>query len=457
MRVLHAIHDFLPHHRAGSEIYAYELCRALRRRGHEVHVVCAEYDASRPNGSLVWRFEDELPVVEIVNNWLFQSFEETYAPPRITAQLEHVLRAVAPDVVHVHNLLNLSFELPALAAARGIPSVMTLHDYTLLCPSGGQRVHQRERHVCVEIDTARCARCFAESHFHAQMVFGQLARRTTGLRWAARLAAPVRRLLPRLFAALGRGLARRAPRTPFSAQEIDRRLERARDRVFRHVDLFVAPSPALAADFRRFGLPGEKLRVSDYGFVPLAARAAGARSGDKLRIGFVGTLSWHKGAHVLVEAARSLPEGRFEIVLHGVLDTFPEYVAELREAARGLPVRFAGGFDRDRVAEVYADVDVLVVASLWPENSPLVIHEAFQAGVPVVGARMGGIVDLVDDGENGLLYEAFSPDALARALTSLIEEPERLRHFVARLPAVKSIDEDAGEWEEIYGEVLGRR
>ena len=62
-----------------------------------------------------------------------------------------------------------------------------------------------------------------------------------------------------------------------------------------------------------------------------------------------------------------------------------------RATPPGLAVRFAGAFDRGDVPRVYGDLDVLVVPSLWPENSPLVIHEAFMHGVAVVGARLGGI------------------------------------------------------------------
>lgn len=453
MRILHAIHDFLPRHRAGSEIYAYELARGQRGRGHEVHLLAAEYDASRPHATLDWRWYDDLPVTEVVNNWTFHSFAETYRSPELDARLEHVLAAVSPDVLHVHNLLNLSFALPALAAARGVPSVATLHDYTLLCPSGGQRVHRAERHVCFEIDTERCARCFPQSHFHAQMAFGRMSRRTAGLPLAGRLAGAVRRLFPRFFDLLGQAAAASSALT---AADVERRLAMVREQVFAGVQLFVAPSPALAGEYRRFGLPDDKIRVSDYGFVPFEPRLV-ARPRERLRLGFVGTLAWHKGAHVVIEAARRLPAERFELLIFGSLDTFPAYAARLREAARGLPVSFRGGFDRDRVADIYAEIDVLVVASLWPENSPLVIHEAYMAGVPVVGARMGGIADLVSHGSNGLLYDAFSAQDLAAALASLIDDPGAIARFAAELPAVKSIDEDAGEWDRIYEEVLRDR
>ena len=153
LRVLHAIHDFLPRHRAGSEIYAAQLCRELAAR-HHVTVVCADYDPARPHGQLTWRLHDSLPVVEITNNWVCATFADTYRSPLMSARLEQVLDLVQPHVVHVHNLLNLSFDLPAAARARGIPVVATLHDYTLVCPSGGQRIHRAESHVCRTIDTA---------------------------------------------------------------------------------------------------------------------------------------------------------------------------------------------------------------------------------------------------------------------------------------------------------------
>ena len=165
MRLLHAIHDFLPRHRAGSEIYALALGRALARR-HHVTILCADTTRRAPTAR-AWRVQDGLPVVEIVNNWICGSFEDTYRPPVMGDRLRHVLRAVQPDIVHVHNLLNLSFDRRRLRAA-GIPVVATLHDYTLVCASGGQRIHRADGHVCHEIDVDRCARCFGESPHSAR-------------------------------------------------------------------------------------------------------------------------------------------------------------------------------------------------------------------------------------------------------------------------------------------------
>ena len=84
LRVLHAIHDFLPRHRAGSEIYAAQLCRELNTR-HHVTLLCAEYDPTQAHTSLIWRSLDGLPVVEMVNNWVCRSFSDSYRSPEVTA------------------------------------------------------------------------------------------------------------------------------------------------------------------------------------------------------------------------------------------------------------------------------------------------------------------------------------------------------------------------------------
>ena len=446
MRILHAIHDFLPRHRAGSEIYAYQLAREQSSR-HDVFVVAAEYDPSTPHGTLRWRMYDGITVIELVNNWEFRGFSESYSSPRLNAQLEHVLDATAPDVLHVHNLLNLSLDLPAIARARGIRTVATLHDYTLVCVSGGQRVHVAERHVCETIDPERCSRCFVQFPFAGQLAAARLTRGMAG-RAIGQAAATLRRMAPGFTDAA----ARRVPRPPVEPADIRRRLAYAQH-VFENIDLFVAPSQAIAGDFVRLGLDDARIEVSDYGFVPATPMPRKQREpGVPLRVGFVGTLVWHKGAHLLVEAARGL-KGAFEIHVHGDETTFPSYVGDLRRLANGLPVTFHGGFDRESTALVYDNLDVLVVASLWPENSPLVIHEAFMHRVPVLAADVGGIGGLVVDGVNGLLYDAFSVDALRAALQRALDDPPLLDLMSAARTRVKAIAQDAREWDARYSRV----
>src|SRR3954463_6195669 len=230
MRILHAIHDFLPRHRAGSEIYAFELARELSR-GADVLVLAAEYYPSIPHGTIRWRSCDGLVVIEIINNWECDGFQDTYRSERINAQLQHVLDATRPDVLHVHNLLNLSFDLPRIAKQRGIATVATLHDYTLVCPSGGQRVHVAESHVCESIDPDRCARCFSQSALSRQMRAAAI-RRGIGGRLLDRAGRAAFKIAPAVAASLIKPL--NAP--GIAAGDIRRRLAAARQ-VFQSIDL----------------------------------------------------------------------------------------------------------------------------------------------------------------------------------------------------------------------------
>ena len=458
MRILHATHDFLPRHQAGAEIYAHQLCQELSR-SHSVQVLCADYDLSKDHGSLSQRTYKGLPITELTNNWTFSSFAETYGSRRINGQLWRALGRLNPDLLHLHNLATLSLDLPSLARLRGIPCVATLHDYALVCPAGGQRVYDDGggARTCHTMEPARCARCFAASPQGTLCALGQAVGHSAGIsRQTARLARLVQRRAPGAMGKLWE-VMRSSLRAPLvTAAEIRQRLDHLQH-VIEAVDLFIAPSRAMAEFFIRHGVPGHKLKVSDYGMAPLSPRQEGARTPGKLRLGFVGTLAWHKGAHLLLEALGQLPREDYELKIFGDLNTSPAYADTLRRQARELPVRFMGPFSCEDTARTYAQMDALVVPSLWPENSPLVIHEAFLAGVPVVAARAGGISELVQHKNSGLLFEPGDAADLAGALGQLVDQPQRLQQLRRGIPTVKTVAENAREMVGYYEEILGRK
>ena len=449
MRILHATHDFLPRHQAGAEIYVYHLCRELSR-AHQVSVLCADYDLAAAHGSVRHRSHGGLPVHELINNWSEPSLSGTYRSRRLNGQLWRLLGEVAPDVLHVHNLTTLSLDLPALARMRSVPCVATLHDYSLVCPAGGQLIRGGEGQICQGPEPARCARCYAGSPL------GTLA--GLGRRRVARAARLVKRFAPP--AAVGKlwQALRAVPAPAVTAAQMSRRLGYLR-RVTEAVDLFLAPSAAMAEFFARQGIPEEKLRVSDYGMALLSpvprSPLRDPSSARRVRLGFVGTLAWHKGAHLLLDALARLDEQDLELEIFGDPNTWPHYVDRLQAAARDrrLPVRFMGPFPCEEAARTYARMDALVVPSLWPENSPLVIHEAFQAGVPVVAARAGGIPTLV--GKGGLLFEPGDVEDLARKMEELAR-PGRLAELVEGIPLVKTVEENARELVGVYEELVER-
>ena len=138
MRVLVVVHGFPPAAQGGSEIYAYEHARTLRRRhGDEVLVLTREHDVTR--GEYTVRREARAGLlVAWVNNTFrsARSFEETYRNEAIDAVAGRLIAEFRPDVAHVHHLTCLSTNIVRLLAERGIPIIYTLHDYWLVCHRG---------------------------------------------------------------------------------------------------------------------------------------------------------------------------------------------------------------------------------------------------------------------------------------------------------------------------------
>ena len=105
MKILMPVHVFLPDHSAGTEVYTYNLARALQARGHDVQIFCSEKILSKRSYSLLERDVDGLKVHVMVNNLEHDEFTETFANPRAEGSFGRVLAAVKPDIVHVQHLM----------------------------------------------------------------------------------------------------------------------------------------------------------------------------------------------------------------------------------------------------------------------------------------------------------------------------------------------------------------
>ena len=383
LRLLHAIHDFLPRHRAGSEIYAFELCRELSRR-HDVFVVTTDYDLAAPHGTIRWRAYEGLPVIEIVNNWYVRLLRRHL---RVTAH--HVAswctcwprpRRRCCTSTTCSTCRSICRGAPASA---GIATVATLHDYTLVCASGGQRLHVAESHRCDEIDPVRCSRCVGASPVHAQAAAARLSRGPAGalVRWAVPVRAPA-------DAGAGATLPPDGCRPGRSRRRRSRDGWRAAARCSPKSICSSLRLRRLLPSTQRFGLDPRRIEVSDYGFAiePPLPR-------PRPRLASCGLASSAPWPGTRVHTSSSRPRGCCAAPSTSSWPVTRRSRPSMRPACgvRRLALRcsFTGGFDRREMAQVYGGLDVLVVPSLWLENSPLVIHEAFMHGVAVVGSASG--------------------------------------------------------------------
>jgi glycosyltransferase involved in cell wall biosynthesis len=221
-------------------------------------------------------------------------------------------------------------------------------------------------------------------------------------------------------------------------------------------DLFLAPSEFLRRQYVAQGFPAERILYLENGIetYPLGAGDgsgwATIEQAPRPRFAFVGSLAPQKGVHLLVEAFNQMPpEASLSIIGGDVL--FPEYARDVRAQARHPNLRFLGPLSPADVRAALRRVDCLVVPSIWFENSPLVIQEAYAAGVPVLASSTGALEEKVRDGVTGRLFEAGSAAALAAALRALIEEPGQLAALRAGVEPPPDIAAHAGRLVEIYG------
>ena len=129
---------------------------------------------------------------------------------------------------------------------------------------------------------------------------------------------------------------------------------------------------------------------------------------------------------------------------------FDDYTSRIKSLAAIPGVSMRGGYETDRVADVFSEIDVLVVPSIWYENSPLVIHEACMAGAPVVASNAGGMAELVKHEKSGLLFTLGDAASLREALKRIVEDGRLIEDLRRGIPEVKTIEQDAADMLERY-------
>ncbi len=416
MRVLQVVHALPAAGLGGTELYTRHLAETLAGSpgaadepsdsspgGHEVAIATPRGHETDVAGAEVVPLPD--PADWTDSTGVESGVESGVVQPAVDRRFEAVLDGFDPDVVHCQHLKFLSASLPRICAERGVPCLLTLHDFWTVCHR--EQLYRPAGVRCDGPDSvAKCTDCYAD--------------------------------------ALRKSDATDASDPRDAVERRTERLATAREAV----DLFVSPSRFLREQFVRFDTaPGRIVhrrngvrvdRFSDAGFDP----------GTPFRIGYAGRVTRRKGVHVLLDAFERI-DGDAELHVFGEFDPADPYHARLHERA-GEGVRFHGRYE---ATEPYETTDVLVVPSLWYENSPLVIQEAFASGVPVVAGDVGGMAELVTDGVDGRTFAVGDPAALADVLGELADAPAAVRRLRAGVEEPTSLAEHAADLLDLYGAV----
>lgn len=396
----------------GAEIFAYDLFAALKRSGRcaPFFLAGATEDAAPPRDTSPFQAapgtEDEMLFAAAKG---FDYFYQSQAVPAfLHGDFRAFLEERQPDVIHFHHTLRVGLEALAVArqAAPRAKIVYTLHEYILICHHNGQMVRANDGGLCDRSSPARCHGCFPD-------------------------IAPQQFLMRESFVKAH----------------------------LRYVDRFLSPSRFLARRFAEWGLPEEKITVLENGRTLQKSspfRKTG-KNGKRNAFGYFGQINPYKGTLLALEAAEMLRAGgfhdfRLEISGDAGLQSgeFKRRFEELLERNRE-NATFHGKYGGADIPRLMERVDWVVAPSLWWENSPLVIQEAFMHRRPVICGGIGGMAEKVEDGVTGLHFTAGDAASLAAAMRRACESPALWEKLSANIGPRLSIEECAERHLELYG------
>lgn len=375
MKVLH-INKFFDL-KGGAEIYMHNLMRRQAEAGLETHVFSTRSASNLPSrdaSTFVTRYNlsiSESPLIDLKKavNFLWNREAKT--------ALAKVLKSLKPDVVHLHNIYHhLSTSILAPIRESKIPCVQTLHDLKLACPN--YRMYT---------EGALCERCKGGRYFEA---------------------VKHRCLFP--------GFASNA----LAAMEMG--FTKAVQAYERTVKTFICPSQFIADKMVEWGEPSSKFRVVR---PPVEMKERARRDGGYVLA--VSRLSPEKGYEELIRAAARVPSLSIKIAGIGPLED------RLRSLIRANKsnVELVGFKQGEELAELYHHAEAFIACPVGYENAPLTVLDAFGVGLPVLASRIGGLLEMVEDGHNGYLVEYGSVDAWAGALKEFSELPQNTKDDMA--------------------------
>ncbi len=412
MHILHLVHQYMPEHVGGVELYTHWLAHALARQGHQNTIF---YRRSAAGAGQEQRTENGVHVRAAWAGEINPSrrFLATFRDPLMAQTFERALDEVQPDLVHIQHLMGLPVALIRSIQQRGQPFTITLWDFWWVCANANLLTNHSQQVCAGPRGYLNCVHCALTRAGH-----------------------------PRLWPAI----------PPLTGLLIWR--NHLLRQVTEAAHTLIAPTEFVRRWYTAYGVPTEKIRVLSPGLEHIAAMQP-QRSNSPLRFVYIGGLSQLKGVHILLQAFGQV-QGPKELWIAGDESSDPTYVARLR--AQATPgVRFLGKLTREGVWKTLAQVDVVVAPSLCYETFSFIVSEAFAVGVPVIASHLGALADRVRDGIDGLLIPPGDVNAWRTALQRLVDEPDLLEQLRVNVRPPMMIDEHVDHMQALYAELIDEK
>jgi len=447
MKILLTVHQLFPEYSSGTEVLTLGVAKELIRRGHEVFVFTG-FPAQKDCPDDV-RFDEY-----VIEGIQVRRFHHSYVPmggQDIVTEIEYnnhlvsryfarIISEIEPDIIHFFHLSRLGAGLIDVVSELGIPAFFTPTDFWSVCPSS---------QLLLDIGGV----CRGPST-HS----GNCVKHVAALTRVSRVAK-IARVIPDFIADK---VVKLVSLDGFSTYPLCREVSAMKARrnfIVSRINALagiISPTSLMTEILLENGVDKQRIEQLAYGIdmVGYGQKIRGEEKGKKITFGFIGTLAPHKGCHVLVDAFKEIPAGCARLKIYGRPDDFPDYYQDLKRRADQVEdIEFCGTFSNSEIATVFSGLDVLIVPSLWYENTPLVVYSALAAKCPVVASDFPGMSEVVHDGGNGLLFKAGNVSELSAHLCSLAEDITLLSRLSSHCKVPKSNVEYVDELVALYQKV----
>jgi glycosyltransferase involved in cell wall biosynthesis len=416
--------------------------------GHEAVVVSAISQGDSQNEEKISFYEyDGIPIYCLDKNYFPNTrVKDTYYQPEIRGVLKEILLKINPDIVHVTHLINHTAVLLEVTAELNIPTIATLTDFYGFCFNN--KLEAANGSLCHGPDTSRtnCLACLLKAQsVHPNMtIFERQASGNYPLSLLTAFFANTLRRVPGLRKGKLAGFVLDITMRPDILAAC-----------YSTYKAVIAPTKFLRDAYIANGLK-VPVHLSNFGVdIPRLPKPL-KEPGSPIKFGFIGQIASHKGTDILIDAFRQLPAGSAELLIYGPKDQDTGYMAKLTEKAAGFQVLFKGTFAKEKLTDVLAELDFLVIPSTWYENSPLVLLNALATHTPVIVSDVEGMTEFVEDGINGYIFDRGSISDLARVLHRIVEEPLKARWMSKSTNYPRTTKMMVEDVVNVYGTVLSK-
>lgn len=459
-RVLLTVHKFFPEHRAGTEVLTLNIAKELKERGYEVLIVTAnppDVDARRKEThnceTSSYEYEGiRVHVIEEALRLKGYRFSFEYDHPYVAAHFKELLNEFKPDLVQIVHAQNHSAAIIDVAREINIPVVFYSTDFWFVCPI--VQLKRPDGTVCrgPGPGAMKCLDCYTPKLFpplsEFKEAFGAKYPSTKGV--SAVQDAAVK-------AAYSAYIATKLPDATKATLSRPGKLRAAANKL----QAILVPTKLMRDVFVENGIDEKLIHHVPFG-IRLDALAPHTKKSESphVRIAFIGTLFEHKGVDLLIKAFLALPEdAKCNLSIYGSTDQFPEYGKKLLDMAQdgssnSKKIAFKGTFPQEKFGEILSNIDVLVIPSRWYENTPLVMQSALATKTPLIATDLGGMAEIIDHDNTGLLFTLNSVESLKQQLLRVVTEKGLLEKFRSNIKDERSVQVMVDDIEKIYAPFL---